>query len=230
MSRHDSQGFTLVELLIVLMLMGLVMVLVLSGLKLGTRSWEAGEQRQQQQAERYQLQQVLRNLIGQARNLRVRDLDGRVQVAFRGEPEAMIFVAPGRVNDPQTGLYWYRLHRSNAASQERLVLQARRYEAGEAIDWTLLFVPDIEQESGEIIPVEEYPLTALVDTGVVLSYWAQETGRPLFMHPDWIEQSVLPRLIELDLPGESEGSIPRHWPPLAITLEEYSHALRRPSL
>ena len=42
--RLRQQGFTLLELLIALTLLGLILVLLFGGLRLGVRSWDASQQ------------------------------------------------------------------------------------------------------------------------------------------------------------------------------------------
>lgn len=224
--NRGHRGFTLLELLITLVLMGLVMLLVFGGLRITSRIWEAADQRQQQVAEQYQLQQVLRRLVGQAQNHRVRDAQGRVQLAFHGEAEQLVFVAPASRAASNANLYWYRLYLA-AATAERpaaLMLQARTFESGAAVDWYSLF--DVQPDD-LLAPVElnEFVLLPLPEARIRLVYWGQQ-DRWLTEQPDWVEQSVLPRLVELHITFESEQAV-EHWPVLAVGLQEYLHETRR---
>ncbi|MBR9828646.1 MAG: prepilin-type N-terminal cleavage/methylation domain-containing protein [Oceanospirillales bacterium] len=219
-------GFTLLELLITLVLMGLVMLLLFTGLRVSTRSWEAVDRQQQTVSEQYQLQQVLRRLLSQARNLRVRDSEGRVQAAFNGAATELTFVAPGRSGDLSGDLYWYRLYRRDNGQQAELVLQAKAFDTGDAVEWGELFSTEVVAETGEIRPVYDYSLLLLPARRLELTYWDQPSGSLLLAQPDWIEQARLPRLIELRLIDTAE-QISTRWPPLAVALEEYNHALRQ---
>ncbi len=226
MSVRRAQGFTLIELLIALVLTGLIMSLLFSGLRLSTRSWESSNRYQQQVTEQFQLQQLLRYLVSQARNLRIRGPNGEVMLAFMGEPTELVFVAPGRESDPSGALYWYRLVQSKGEQQDSLVLQTRLYDAAEVVDWELLFVPGELTEEGGEIQIDEFPLMPLSSGQLELSYWEQP-DQYLMSQPDWIDQSLLPRLVELQITATDEEQPHRPWPPLAIVLEEYTHALRQ---
>lgn len=227
MNAAPSRGFTLVELLIALVLIGLVMLLLFGGLRLSTRSWDSSEAHRQRVAEQYRVQQLLRQLISQARNLRVRGDTGEALLAFQGEPDELVFVAPGRDSDLSGTLYWYRLLMREGAQQSALVLQARRYEETESVRWNLLFAAGETDATGGEIMINEYTLVAMPSARLELSY-LQQSDRYLQSQPDWLEQTVLPRLVELDLVDRSAADTVRTWAPLAVVLEEYSHVLRRP--
>ncbi|MBV0934274.1 prepilin-type N-terminal cleavage/methylation domain-containing protein [Marinobacterium weihaiense] len=219
-----TAGFTLIELLIALVLMGLLMLLVLGGLSVGGRGWEAGERYQQQQAEQYQLQQVLRGLLAQAQNLRVRSTEGEVLLAFQGEPDRLTFVAPGRAGDARTALYWYRLQQDEQADGHRLVLLARAYRAGEPVDWTRLFEAESAASGAEPVVSERHELMALASRQPVLGYQAPNDAADALLRSEWRNEPRLPRRVEVALSGESTAPA---WPTLAVALDEYSHALRR---
>ena len=61
-----SRGFTLVELLVALTLLGLISVVLLGGLRFGTRAWEAGDARADALGEIDAVQSMLRRQIVQA--------------------------------------------------------------------------------------------------------------------------------------------------------------------
>lgn len=232
MSGQRNGGFTLIELLIALVLTGLVMTLLFNGLQLSTRSWTGTDRYQQQVAEQFQLQQRLRQLVSQARNLRVRGPDGRVSLAFQGTPAELVFVAPGRESDPSAGLYWYRLFQAEDEQPQMLKLQTRVYDPAEVVDWDSLFVPGELTPEGTEIRIEAFALMSLPTARLSLSYWEQP-GPSLQSQPDWVDQSLLPRLVELQLTDIDTTAVATHrpasrsWPPLAIVLEEYNHAFRR---
>ena len=138
-----------------------------------------------------------------------------------------MFVAPGRDSDLSGTLYWYRLLMREGAQQSALVLQARRYEETESVRWNLLFAAGETDATGGEIMINEYTLVAMPSARLELSY-LQQSDRYLKSQPDWLEQTVLPRLVELDLVDRSAADTVRTWAPLAVVLEEYSHVLRRP--
>ena len=58
-----QRGFTLLELLIAMTLLGLIVTMAFSGLRLGTRAWEAADARDH---DVYLVQQMLRTRLGAA--------------------------------------------------------------------------------------------------------------------------------------------------------------------
>ena len=75
-------------------LIGLILVILFSGLRLATRSWDAGEQRAEAVSVMRLVQGLIRRELRQTRALYYNDEDkGRI-LAFQGESENVYFVAP----------------------------------------------------------------------------------------------------------------------------------------
>jgi general secretion pathway protein J len=96
-SMHTSEaGFTLLELLISMTLLGLLMVVVLGGLRFGARAWERNEAHTTATDDVRQAQALLRREISRAYPLFLMDqahLENR-HVDFDGSEESMSFLAP----------------------------------------------------------------------------------------------------------------------------------------
>ncbi|MBK5929389.1 prepilin-type N-terminal cleavage/methylation domain-containing protein [Halochromatium salexigens] len=121
MRSQASRGFTLVELLIALSLISLITLLLFSGLRLGSRSWEAVET----VSERVADLRIARNLIERAlRQTQALTLvvDGVERSVFAGEAEALEWVAPLSDHVGIPGLYILRLGLEEAGEYPRLVL------------------------------------------------------------------------------------------------------------
>jgi len=239
MNRTAERGFTLVELLIALVLTGMIMALLFGGLRITSRSWDAVEQRRQQITEQYQLQQLLRRLIGQAQTLRVRDRDSVIQVAFRGEADQLTFVAPRYAGSRGGAELWYRLYLSEATAErpQALMLETRGYSSGEAIDWFLLFDPAArdEMQAEPILPPEQHLLLVTGDARLRFTYHYHVMGAPERIEEQWLEEARLPTMVEINLEtlfggeGESDGAgtpLLTSWDGVSIALQEYDYAVR----
>ena len=132
-------GFTLLELIVAITLMGLVLVVLYSGLRLGMNSWDGGEQRAEATNRLRLAQEFLRRQLTQSiAAYRVNEQQERV-VTFSGRSDGIEFVAPMLAQLGQGGLYRVRIE----AVDGRLWIRWRPYlpadpEAGEERQTVLL--------------------------------------------------------------------------------------------
>lgn len=89
--RGRQDGFTLLEILVAMTLLGLVMVMIFGGLRLGARVWEAGDERAEARARIEIVQRFLRTYVNQAHPLMQADQDTNQQVAFVGHRDGVEF-------------------------------------------------------------------------------------------------------------------------------------------
>ncbi len=97
-ARRLAQGFTLLELLIAMVLLGFMMGLLFSGLNLGTRSWEAGERRMTTSSRQAVVVDFIRRTLERTCPLHWRK-DNEDLLAFAGEAESLRFVGPLAKNE-----------------------------------------------------------------------------------------------------------------------------------
>lgn len=89
-----QRGFTLLEMVIGMTLLGFILVLLYAGLRLGTRGWDAGEKSVESTARQVAVGEFLRRQLSQVYPLRWKTSDLREVVAFAGESDALYFAAP----------------------------------------------------------------------------------------------------------------------------------------
>ena len=116
MSRE--RGFTLVELLVAVTMLGVLMVLLFSAMRTGMRSWQAAETHIAGAESMLQVDRFLVRTISQARPPRGQE-GGTPQVGggshqgegslLEGGRDRIVFVAPGVDSLPRPGLYRYEI-------------------------------------------------------------------------------------------------------------------------
>ena len=95
MSRRDAgAGFTLVELLIALTLVGLLATLVFGGVRLAARAWGRTDDRAAEAADRWAVANVLRDAIAGAYPAFASSDPRDRTIAFDGEAGSLTLLAP----------------------------------------------------------------------------------------------------------------------------------------
>jgi general secretion pathway protein J len=195
-------GFTLLELLIAITLLGLLMAALFAGLQLGARAWERGEERLDQSARLQVVQGFLRDRLMQANPLDgVEDGTGRRRLTFEGTPEALRFVTvmPEHLG---AGFTEFVLTLVDQDDARHLIVRWRPFEVSDPIPATADAGPQIKVLLEEIENLQ-------------LSYYGAP-GRelPAAWYEQWLEASVMPELVRLRVsfaPGD-----PRYWPDLIV--------------
>jgi general secretion pathway protein J len=196
-ARTDEAGFTLLELLIAMTLLGLLMVVLLGGLRFGTRAWERNEAHTTGTDEVRLAQTLLRREISRAYPLFLMDqahLEDR-HVDFDGAQEAMTFLAPA----PEA---------LAVAGQARITF----WGAKENGQMTLGMSAQQELSvSGE--PHREVLVRGL--KSLDFSYFgADKPGQAPSWHERWTHEMMLPQLIRVH--AEFAAGDARTWPDLVV--------------
>ena len=120
MSRQN--GFTLLELLVSMVLVGFILVLLFAGLRLGTQSWDLAEARVNSSSQRAVVMNLIRRMLSQSVPLRWKD-NGTESVAFDAGDDWIAFVGPVASREGLSGNHLVRLQLADGEKGRDLVLQ-----------------------------------------------------------------------------------------------------------
>ncbi|PIE82797.1 MAG: hypothetical protein CSA09_05140 [Candidatus Contendobacter odensis] len=213
-SGGRSAGFTLLELIVSITLMGLILVVLYGGLRVGLDSWDGGERRAEQTQRLRSVQEFLRRQLQQSVTVyqNVDNEDGKLDqylpsgrtnvVVFMGQPDMTEVVVPMMAHLGQGGLYRLRIH---VDQENRLRVRWRPY------------LPE-EPEAG----VEQSSVLLEGVSSIEWSYFGVEADdesngdiqKPQW-HSKWRNFRQRPRLVRLILNLEGEA-----WPDLVVALAE----------
>ena len=206
MSTHSRRlqhtGFTLLELLIAMTLLGMILVLLFGGLRLGVRSWDKSQKQVDSLNTVRSLENFLRRELSQTYPYLWKNVPGS-RIAFVGERNKLNFVAqlPSRVGGG--GLYQISVKLEQAANAQRIL-------------WKHLPVSSQMQDFSALAEAPEMVLAAS-DFGNVeeiwLTYFGQENENTA---PRWVDRwensTRLPMLIRLQVKLTNSGQ----WPDFVV--------------
>lgn len=186
------KGYSLLELVIALALLGFIAVAMSGGVRFGARAWEASEAKVEA-VERVQgAQNLLRTLLSRAMP---RELDPTFAVdldLFRGTAGALAFTASAPSAFGAEGLTRFDLRVEGEAGTQQLVLA-----------W---------QGANRAVPSKSQTLIAGADA-IAIAYGARD-GDSFRWTDNWSDQSGAPQLVMIRAafpPGSG-----RRWPPLVV--------------
>lgn len=190
-----ARGFTLVELVIALSILGVLSLLLVNGLRLATRTWDAVEQRTTAAHQGHLTLIFLQRQIELAQPLRLsRDAEPK-HISFVGQRHALRFVAPLPGHLGAGGMYWFTLGLVDGGAGKRLVLAYRLFQRE---DWERFGASDVEQA---------VLMEGLQD--LQFEYLEPATAEaPARWISDWEAQDRLPRLIRVQITNISGSSGP----------------------
>jgi general secretion pathway protein J len=201
--RRGEAGFTLVELLVTLVVLGLFLSLLFGGLRFGTRVWEAtgaaGERRDAMEA----AHGFLRRALAEARPSLGLDGEGQPLAAFQGGAEALVFLAPLPAHLSLGGDVVVRV--ALAGERDRLRLVAR---------WSLRWPRPADPAAPEGEPREVVLAEGL--RAAAFAYYGRLAGEEVpAWHDAWDEATnALPELVRLRVLGGNGAA----WPDLVVAL------------
>ncbi len=199
-----QRGFTLLEMVIGITLLGLLLTLLYGGLRLATRSWESGETSVATQSRQAAVSAYLRRQIGQIFPLRWKMEDGLEVTAFSGEANTIRFAAPISAHLGPGGLHLIAIEPVADGQETDLILR-----------WQL---PLPEQKAFDFS--EEASQSKLVRgiESVGFSYFgALSTDSEPSWHETWrVEDNTMPLLVRVRIkPVDGD-----EWPEILVNLNK----------
>lgn len=219
-------GFTLVELLIALSLIGLITLLLFSGLRLGSRAWEAVEATADRTAELRVVRNFLERALIQARAVEL-TIDAESRLVFSGDAENLEFVAPLAESSAVAGLYILRLSLEEG-QQRRLVLTRWLLHpdvlAGDDLiaEWqpfeggrSSFRVPEHPEEEVAAVAFGTTVLLEQVQDLQIAYFGVRDRNTEPEWYDDWLDQSRTPLAVRVQLTTPAQT-----WPDMLVRLPE----------
>lgn len=201
-ARRRDGGFTLLELLVSMTLLGLILALLFGGLRTGNRVWESSNSRTDAVARIQTVHGFLRAQVSALTPLAAAaEAGGEPKAAFEGERERLRFVA---MLPSHFGVGGFQ------------TIEVRAIEREGARDLGLAWWPYLPGENAPAEPDEDSSAVLLEDVGeVAFAYFGAEgeDAEPAWTER-WLDQPAPPELVRLSVTFP-DGD-PRYWPDLVI--------------
>mgnify|MGYP001347418355 CR=1 FL=1 len=202
-----ERGFTLLELLIGMTLLGFILALLFGGFRLAADSWDAVEARVERTNDQQLARALVRRLLAQMQPLRWKKAVNQ-PIAFIGEPRVLRAVAPLTGQAGSGGLRLIELgQESGEPTQTGQTGQTGRTENG-PLRLVLRHAPllyDAQDFAGGLGEAKSHLVLGDLDS-VEFSYFGPEKrGDPPRWQDTWTNQEQLPQLVRLRLGSREAG-------------------------
>lgn len=194
----ENAGFTLLELLIVVALLGLIATALFGGLRFSTRSWEAVQGNSERIEESLVVQHLLRSYLKAMWPLRQSQSSGEPGAKFEGRTDRLRFVSLMHRGTETDGPYVFELSAAPRLDRRSLMLKWWRYHSAD--DELYSATPLGQREL--LSPVEAVSFR-------FLAHEKSENGEN--WQELWDKTDRLPRLISIEVstPLSVGGVLPR---------------------
>jgi len=192
---NKVSGFTLLELLIGLALLGLLLALLFGGFRLASMTWDSSEARQERSMNEQMARSLVRRLLTQMQPLRWRKSPNRA-VTFLGEPERLVAIAPlgGALGEGLQTIEFSAVS-GGTPNSAKVSLQFRHLGINQESEH---FAADIEQAKSHVV------LDELLTVRFEYFGAEQRGGVPRWQQV-WVNQEELPRLVRIKLESTDTG-------------------------
>ena len=198
--RAAEAGFTLVELLVVITLVGLISVALFGGLRFGIRVWEVGAYRSDRLAEIETAQSLFRRLLSRA----ILAVDAKGNLTFEGDDQGLRFTAPAPAQFGLGGIYLFEISTERAEKGEDLILRWQLFRADDQDD------PFGENSESRVL-IEGIEGLKIGYFGILESFGGQKEAD---WEPDWKDADILPQLVTMAVVFERQDD--RVWPEFTV--------------
>jgi general secretion pathway protein J len=195
--RRDA-GFTLVELLVAITLLGFIAVLIFGALRFGTRAWERSEAVIVQVDDIGVTQALLRRLVGEAYPMFIPD-PARPRVDFAGAGDRLSLLAP--LPDAL-----------ESGGMARFTLFARERAGRGELD--LAWQPELAREGDASGQPRQEPLVTGIARLEIAYFGSERPSEAASWHDRWSDQMALPALVRIRVEFPREDG--RVWPELVV--------------
>ena len=206
MTANRARGFTLLELMIGLALLGLIMTLIFAGLQLTIRGWDSAEE-SGERANRIRLvQTLLLRELAAVYPYRWKN-SAEMNLAFAGAADSLRFVSSTPPRAGQGGLNLVEL--VLAKSDQGVQLRMRRQ------------IPTREQRDFDRLKDEDGVVLLDRLESAAFEYFGSDTppGKPTW-RDSWEDPQRLPRLVRISLRSKAAAA----WPDVVVALRVSENA------
>lgn len=186
--RSPDAGFTLLELMVALALLGLLATMSLGGVRLGARTWETVTVRSEETGRALMVRAFLSRELSQAMPLLLSTSDGSERLAYEGEPDSLTFVSPLAAHFGLGGAQRLRLAvlegEGGPEDGKRLVLLRRPFHVDESFD-----ADDAQRDEVHVL------LDGIAEAAFSYRAVGDESG----WSDTWRDEEDLPGLVRLDV-------------------------------
>ncbi len=209
-TRKNQTGFTLMELLVSITLLGLLGVMMVGGLNFGVRVWERTESSVQDQGRVAAVQALLRRQLAQMQPLEVRGLDRRPRIAIDAKPGQLVFIGPVPEYLGLGGYHLISLETEAAGAQRNLVMRWEPFTRSQPG----MTVSDKARKEVLLGGIKELRFQYLGH---------DRRGQSTGWKSSWTDSSNLPDLVQAEIVFDEERD--EHWPALVAAV--MTEAVRR---
>ncbi len=197
---NQQRGFTLLEILVAMTLLGVIMVMAYGGLRAGTRASIKGEQVVNQTNQMRVAQGFIRSQIRRAMPLMIEVDDDEQMIVFEGDAQEMRFVAPMPGYLGTGGPHIQTLSFDGGNNPDLI------------FDHQMLSYEDDVQDDDERDPVL---LLDHIERGKFSYLGLDEEGEIGEWEDEWEDHSTIPLLVKIEI--EMDESHRLDWPELIIS-------------